>query len=217
VDIAQIAATRYTTKAFDPAKTIPAPLIAQLRTALRLSPSSVNSQPWHFFLAASTGAKARIAKAMQGGFAYNEPKVLNASHVVVLCARKMLDDGHLEAIIEQEQRDGRFPTPEARANQNKSRRFYVNLHREEWKDEPAWIERQVYLALGTLLFAAGALNIDACTMEGFDAAVLDRELELADKGLRSLVVVALGYRGEGDFNAKLPKSRLPAEQLFTEL
>jgi nitroreductase/dihydropteridine reductase len=29
------------------------------------------------------------------------------------------------------------------------------------------------------------------------------------------VLVALGYRSELDFNAKLPKSRLPAEALIT--
>lgn len=54
-------------------------------------------------------------------------------------------------------------------------------------------------------------------MEGFDAAILDAELGLAEQGLTSLVLVALGYRGEGDFNAKLPKSRLPEAALFTSL
>lgn len=216
MDIARIAKSRYTTKVFDPARTIPAPLIEQLREVLRNSPSSVNSQPWHYFLAASPEAKGRIARAMHGSFAYNEPKVRNASHVVVLCARKMLDNAHLDAIVAQENSDGRFATPEAMANQNKSRRFYVNLHRTELQDERCWIERQVYLALGTLLLAAGALEIDACTMEGFDSAVLDAELGLAGRDLSSLVVVALGYHGD-DYNARLPKSRLPEERIFTEL
>jgi nitroreductase/dihydropteridine reductase len=79
------------------------------------------------------------------------------------------------------------------------------------------MEKQTYLALGTLLLAAGAYGVDATPMEGFDAARLDAEFGLRDKGLTSIVLVALGYRGEADFNAKLPKSRLPGEVVFTFL
>ena len=217
MDISRISQTRHTTKAFDPNQQIPAKTIEKLRILLRNAPSSVNSQPWHFLIASTPAGRARIAKATQGSFAYNEPKVRNASHVVVLCARKTLDDTHLSAVLEQEQVDGRFATPEAMATQDKSRRFYVGLHQTELKDEGHWIERQVYLALGTLLFGAGALDIDATPIEGFDPKLLDEELGLAEKGLKSVVLVALGYRSEQDFNAKLPKSRLPAESVITEL
>jgi nitroreductase/dihydropteridine reductase len=54
-------------------------------------------------------------------------------------------------------------------------------------------------------------------MEGFDAAALDVELGLAEKGLRSVVILALGYSSAGDFNAKLPKSRLAADEVMTKL
>jgi nitroreductase/dihydropteridine reductase len=217
MNIAQIAQARYTTKAFDPEKTIPEAVVEQLCAVLRNAPSSVNSQPWHFIVAASPEAKLRVAKATQGGFTYNEPKLRNASHVIVLCGRTRLDDAHLDAVIAQENSDGRFATPEAMATQDKTRRFYVNLHQNEMKDDRSWIERQVYIALGGLLLAAGAVNVDACPMEGFDAALLDAELGLAAQGLTSVVLVALGYRGADDFNARLPKSRLAEEVLFTRL
>ena len=217
MNIAQIAQARYTTKAFDPERKIPEAVVEQLCVVLRNAPSSVNSQPWHFIVAASPEAKLRVARATQGGFAYNEPKLRNASHVIVLCGRTRLDDAHLDAVIAQENSDGRFATPEAMAMQDKTRRFYVNLHQNEMKDDRSWIERQVYIALGGLLLAAGAVNVDACPMEGFDAAVLDAELGLAEKGLTSVVLVALGYRGADDFNARLPKSRLAEEALFTWL
>ncbi len=70
--------------------------------------------------------------------------------------------------------------------------------------------------LGALLGAA-ALGIDATPMEGFDANSLDQELGLREQGYMALVVVGLGYRGESDFNAALPKSRLTREQVFTFL
>jgi nitroreductase/dihydropteridine reductase len=79
------------------------------------------------------------------------------------------------------------------------------------------MEQQAYLALGTLLLGAASLGLDATPMEGIDRDALDRELGLADRGLRSLVMVSLGYRSDSDFNAALPKSRLPAERVFTHL
>lgn len=54
-------------------------------------------------------------------------------------------------------------------------------------------------------------------MEGFDQAALDKALGLSEKGLSSTVVVALGYRSEDDFNAKLPKSRLATDQVITHI
>ena len=216
-NIAKIATTRYTCKAFDPTKKIDAGKLDALSTVLRFAPSSVNSQPWHFVIAASDEGKGLIAQATQGGYAYNEPKVRNASHVVVLCARTDIDDAHLAAVLAQEDADGRFVSAEAKAGQNTSRSFYAGLHRNELKDASVWMEKQVYLALGTLLQGAGALEIDACPMEGFDQAILDEVLGLRDRGLTSVVLVALGYRSELDFNAKLPKSRLPAEALITHI
>lgn len=218
MDIARIAQQRYTTKAFDPSRTIPQETIEQLRTLLRAAPSSVNSQPWHFFIAATPEGKAQVGQGTAAAnYAYNAAKIANASHVVVLCARTDLDDAYLSTLLAQEAADGRFPTPEGREMQAKTRGFYVTTHRDALKDLERWTEKQVYLALGTLLLGAGALGIHACPMEGFDHAALDAALGLKEKGLRSVVMVALGYSGEGDFNARLPKSRLPEETIFTTL
>ena len=215
MNIASIATTRYTTKAFDPGRRIDAALMAQLQVLLRYAPSSVNSQPWHFVIAATDAAKAKIARATTGPYSGNEPKVLNASHVVVLCVRSELDDAHLQRVLEQEEGDGRFKTAEAREMQAHGRGYYVNMHRNELHDTQQWMEKQVYIALGTLLLGAAALEIDATPIEGFDRATLDETLNLRERGLRSVVLAALGYRSKDDFNASLPKSRLPAEALFT--
>jgi nitroreductase/dihydropteridine reductase len=217
MDITRLATTRYTTKAFDPSKHIDAALMEQLQTLLRFTPSSVNSQPWHFVIAATDEAKAKVATATTGPYSGNEPKVLNASHVVVLCARVELDDAHLERVLEQEERDGRFKTPEAKETQTRGRGFYVNMHRNELHDTQQWMEKQVYIALGTLLLGAAALEIDATPIEGFDRAALDEALGLHERGLKSVVLAALGYRSADDFNAALPKSRLPSDEILTLL
>lgn len=217
MNVADIAQTRYTTKAFDPAYTLPADIVEQIETLLRFSPSSTNAQPWHFFIAASQEGKQAVAKATTGPYAANEAKVLNASHVVVFCTRASIDEAHLQAVLAKEEADGRFASADGKAGQHKGRSFYVDMHRFERRDAQHWMEKQVYLAVGTLLLGAGALGVDACPIEGFDQKTLDDILGLREKGLTSAVIVALGKRSEQDFNAKLPKSRLAAETVITRL
>lgn len=217
MSILQYARKRHSTKAFDPTRKIPADQIAELRELLRLSPSSVNSQPWHFILASTDAGKARIAKATADAHAYNTAKILNASHVLVLAARSALTDSHLNGILATEEQDGRFINAEAKAGTHGSRLSYSNLHRYDLKDAQHWMEKQVYLALGTALLGSAVLGIDAIPMEGFNAKILDEELGLRDEGLSSTVLVGLGYSGTEDFNARLPKSRLPDAVVFTDI
>jgi nitroreductase/dihydropteridine reductase len=189
----------------------------QVYGLLRNSPSSVNSQPWHFIVASTPEAKARMAKGAQGGFSYNEPKITNASHVILFCVRVDADRRHLDNVLEQEQRDGRFRDELAKAGQAKGRQGYVNLHRYTQKDLPQWLEKQVYIALGTAMLGAASLGVDTTPMEGIHVAALDAEFGLHEQGLSSLVMLSFGYHADADFNAGLPKSRLAQEQVFTFL
>ena len=81
MDIVSVALKRYSTKAFDPTKKLTAEQAEKLKTLLQFSPSSTNSQPWHFIVASTDEGKARVAKSAAGGFAFNERKMLDASHV----------------------------------------------------------------------------------------------------------------------------------------
>lgn len=216
MDIIKAAASRYSTKAFDAGKKIGEEQIEQVKNLLRLSPSSTNSQPWHFILASTDEAKARIAKATSGFYVFNERKVLDASHVVVFCAKTAIDETHLNKLLEQENADGRFANEQAMAGQHKGRSYFVNMHRFDYKDAQHWMEKQVYLNVGNFLLGVSALGIDAVPIEGFDARILDEEFGLREKGFTSLVIVPIGYRSVEDFNAALPKSRLEFSEILTE-
>lgn len=215
-NVTTIVRHRYATKAYAPEHLLVDETLYQLFELLRLSPSSVNIQPWHFMVAGAKAARARIAKSTAADGPYNTNKILDASHVIVLCVRADLDDAYLRRLLTQEDTNGRFTTPEAGLRQDKRRRFYVELHRKQ-RDVRAWTEKQVYLALGVLLLGAASLGVDATPIEGFDSTVLDKELGLPERGLHSLVLVTLGRRAKDDFNAVLPKSRLPQEEIFTFL
>ncbi|NIE96278.1 oxygen-insensitive NAD(P)H nitroreductase [Acinetobacter sp. Tr-809] len=217
MDTLATAKTRYATKAYDAEKKIPHAQFEKLLEILRFSPSSVNIQPWHFLVAESDQAKQRIASALTGNYVYNAAKVLNSSHTLVFCTRTDISAEYLEQLLQQDDASGRFKDETAKQGQRDTRSGYVEFYRNELKNLPAWMENQTYLALGQLLFAAGLEGIDATPMEGFDRELINKEFGLAEKGLKASVIVALGYRSDSDFNAKLPKSRLPDEVVFTRL
>ncbi|HHZ8354785.1 TPA: oxygen-insensitive NAD(P)H nitroreductase [Morganella morganii] len=213
--ITQAVMQRYSTKSFDPAKKISDEVMGSIKTLLRYSPSSVNIQPWHFIIAASEEGKNRIAASTRPGFEFNTAKITDASHVVLLCAKTDVDEAYMNSVLEQEDKDGRYATPEHKAMNNGGRTFFVNLHKETLGDLPHWAAKQVFLNMGTLLLGASALGVDAVPMEGIDFDTLDTEFGLSAKGLAPVAVVSLGYRKEDDFNAALPKSRLPEAQIMT--
>lgn len=216
-DYISLLATRHTTKKFDPTRRIPEATIAAVKQILQLSPSSTNSQPWHFVIAGTEEGKERIARSAHGFYEFNAPKIRNASHVVVLCTKTDIDTAYTDAIVEQERIDGRFPSDEVMAMNKKGREYFTNLHRTELKDVRHWMEKQTFIALGNLLIGAAHLGLHACPMEGFDYEVLNRELGLSDKGFYPSVIVSLGYGAADDFNAITPKSRWPLGTIITEI
>ncbi|MBT2160616.1 oxygen-insensitive NAD(P)H nitroreductase [Zobellia barbeyronii] len=217
MNLTEILNNRYSVKEFDATKKISNSDFEQIKSILRLSPSSVNLQPWHFLIADTQESKERITKGTQGFFHFNTPKVLDASHVIVIAARTNADESYMNKILEQEDKDGRFSAQEFKDQMQGGRKLFADIHRYDLKDLPHWMEKQVYLNMGALLLGAAAIGIDACPMEGVDVKALDEEFDLREKGYTTLAVVSLGYRKDSDFNAKLPKSRFPEETIITKL
>ena len=217
MDLLNISKTRYTTKAYDPSKKIPQQQFDRLIQILRLTPSSINIQPWHFFIIENDQAKQRIAKSLVGKYAYNAPKILDSSHSILFCTKADITENHLTNLLNQDDQSGRFKDQTAKQAQQDARTGYVNFYRNEKGDIQRWAENQTFIALGQTLLAAGIEGIDATPIGGFDEQIISEELGLAEKGLIPSVLLALGYRSEQDFNAKLPKSRLNQDDIFTVL
>jgi nitroreductase/dihydropteridine reductase len=218
-DITHYAKTRHSAKAFDPNKKISATDIEKVKELLRFAASSTNAQPWHFILASSNEAKAKIAKATQEPYHFNTQAVLDASNVVVFCCRTSIEENYLLCVLAQEEKDGRFAAdPALKERMHGGRRYFVGLHKNELNDMQQWMGKQTYLNLGAFLLGVSTLGIDAVPMEGVDTKVLDKEFGLAEKGYTSLVIVPIGYSDpQRDHNAALPKSRLDYSEILTEI
>lgn len=175
MDIVELVRTRYTTKHYDPARRISDRDIADLMEVLRLSPSSVNSQPWHFFVTGTDEGKARVMPAVLD---FNRPRVADASHLVVFAVPVEFTEERFRRLVAQELADGRVTTEDAASG-------------------------------------AAERGIDSTCLEGLDMAKMDECLGLAEKGLRTVCAVSLGYRLPDDSNAARPKSRLPMDEVVT--
>lgn len=143
--------------------------------------------------------------------------MLNASHVVVFCAKTSADDAYMQHLLKEESDDGRYPNDEVKQMVYGARNLFADIHKYDLKDFQHWIEKQVYLNIGNFLLGVASLGIDALPMEGVDLKAIDEEFGLREKGLTSIAVVALGYRTESDFNAPnvTPKSRLTEDEIIT--
>lgn len=216
MDIEKYALHRFTAKRYDPTKKIPDHIINQLIDLLRYTPTSINSQPYHFIVASTKEGIQRVAASMdKKELLYNKHKVDQASHTIVICSKTDMDEAYIRKIIEQEIKDGRHNPNMNKEELIKLYTGYMNLHKQTLNDLPVWTAKQGYIALGNLLLGASLVNIDASPLEGFDSQILDQEFNLKEKGLTSILVITLGYHDESDYNAKQPKSRFPKEELFT--
>ncbi|MCY1153415.1 MAG: oxygen-insensitive NAD(P)H nitroreductase [Sphaerochaetaceae bacterium] len=214
MDIIKALNTRYSTKVFDKNKKISKEDLEKIETILQLSPSSTNIQPWHFILAESDDAKAKVAKASQGFFSFNEKKVTDSSLVVIFASKTDVDEDYLVHINETEDKDKRYANSEIKETNHKARSTFTQFHKEKYNDLQTWFDKQLYLNLGNFLVSVAALGIDAVPMEGLEMNILDDEFNLTQKGFASKVVVALGYHSDDDFNASLPKSRLDKDEII---
>ena len=209
----RLAEERYTTKHYN-GKMIPREQFATLCEILRLAPTSVNAQAWHFFTAHTAEARAKLLPALPD---FNHDRVTGASDVVVFTVPTKLTDAHFERVLEKEAADGRFPNDEIREQQDQGRRYFAGLHMGSEKDLVEWEARQAYIGMGIMLYAAAGMGIDSTCLEGVDFKKVDEILGLREKGLTAVVLLSLGYRNPNDGNAMRPKSRLTTEELFTEI
>lgn len=215
MSILDSAKQRYSCKHFDPTRKIPAKTFLELEEVVRLCPSSINIQPWHFFVTDSEEGKQRITQATQDFFSFNEKKILEASHVMVMCVKTDMGDTHLDNIALKENEDGRYKSEKIMQRSKEVRAWFFNEYSKDPAILKSWAIHQVYLNLGNTLLAAADMGIDTLAIEGFDKEALTNALNLKEKHLEPVVIVAFGYSTEDDFNKALPKSRFDLDTIFT--
>lgn len=193
IDIAQ---SRYSTKKYNKERKVSEEKIQELKEILRLSPSSINSQPWKFTFISNEPLKQKLAVASY----FNEVKIKEASHLVVFSAIDSVD--YFELHLNK--------------NLPKGAVEYYNTFIKSNPEASikSWFQHQVYIALGFFLSACASLGIDSTPMEGIENEKYAQILKL--NIYKPLFAVCIGYRSADDNNQPVikPKVRLKVEDII---
>lgn len=195
---------RYATKQFDPQRKLTPEQLHILTESARLSPSSYGLQPWKFVVVSNAEVRQQLR-----AHAYDQPQITDASHLIVLCSLDTLTVDYVRHFVDEVAAQRNTPREQLMDYEQMLVDFVTSLTPEEAR---AWMQKQVYIALGTLLTAAAVEQIDACPMEGFEPEKFDEVLQLHQYGARSAVLCALGFRMPADSAAQRQKVRLPNEE-----
>lgn len=207
---------RYTTKRYDQTKRVSRQDLAVLYEAMRLSPSSINSQPWKFIVIESDDAKSRMEKTFSDTFIFNQRHVFESSHIILFAHNPRYSREDFAKVVDKGVEDGRTPA------ENRDKAFgafmFAEMNTDESGDTECWTRAQTYIAYGNTLHTLARLRIDSTPLEGIDSDNIQKEFAKELDGYICVVALAIGYRHpEDDYNEKLPKSRLSEEAVFLHL
>lgn len=200
---------RYATKKMDPSKAVPQEKVDSIVEAIRMAPTSSGTQPFELIVVTNPDVLGEIRKV-----AWDQAQITDGSHLLVFAAWDNYTEERIDNVtrISTEAR-GELPMLNAYYEQLKE-----NYLPREAETNYAHAARQAYIALGFALIAAAEQEVDSTPMEGFSSDEVDRILGLKERGLRSVVLLPLGYReAEGDWLLPMKKVRKTREAMVTQV
>ena len=208
---------RYACKKFDPEARLEQPTWHALAESLRLSPSSLGLQLWKFVVVTNRELKARLREVSwnQSQVEPDEAQCALAWYTGAFSDRER--QLGVEILLDALLGTNQAPLKAALLEEKlaSSADFYTSYVEALAPEKMhAWLDCQVYIAVGFLLSAAAALRVDSCTIGGMDRAKYDEILGLDGTPYRSVVGVALGYRAKDDAYAREAKVRFPAGEVI---
>jgi len=200
---------RYAVKAMN-GKAVSQDKIDRIIEAARLAPTSSGLQPFEIVVITNKELKEKIRKV-----AWNQSVITDCSHLFVFVAWDTYTEERINYMFDL--------TNEIRGFKNEGwenyRQQLLNSYPQKDAEENfQHASKQAYIAFSQAITAAAFENVDTTPVEGFDADKIDEILNLREKGLRSCVLLPIGYRDASeDWLVDLKKVRKPTEDLVTFL
>ncbi|TDS15131.1 nitroreductase [Maribacter caenipelagi] len=198
---------RYAAKAMN-GKKVAEDKVERILEAARLAPTSSGLQPFEIIVVKNQDIKEQIRPV-----AWNQSMITDCSHLLVFAAWDTYTEDRINYMFDL--------TNEIRGFKNEGWENYRKMLLDSYpqKDEEENFNhaaKQAYIAFSQAIAAAAFEEVDATPIEGFDPAAVDKILGLREKGLRSAVLLPLGYRNESeDWLVNLVKVRKPMKDLVT--
>jgi len=200
---------RYATKKFDVDKKISDKQLSYLKEAVRLSVSSYGLQLYKVLIISDPEIKKQLQH-----LCWNQSQITDCSHLFIFCSYKNYNDNDVDDYIKllATEQGLEYATLEGYGAFIKGK-----VSEKTAAEQTAWLERQPYLAVSNLIMACAEQQIDTCPMEGFTPEDINRYFQLDNENLNAVVMVAVGYRSEGDTAQHRKKVRKAENDLFKVL
>ncbi|MBE8724337.1 nitroreductase family protein [Flavobacterium hungaricum] len=200
---------RYATKKMN-GQAVPQEKLDYILEAAKLAPSSSGLQPYKVFVISNPDLKEKLRAV-----SFDQSQVTDASHVLVWAAWDGYSLEKISAVFDRTIAERGIPADAMDEYKARLWGMYEPLG-QEWHANHA--ARQAYISFGLAIAAAAEQKVDATPMEGFIPAEVDKLLNLSELGLKSVLVLPLGYRDEAnDWLVNLKKVRTPQDEFITEI
>jgi len=198
---------RYAAKAMN-GKKVPEDKIERILEAARLAPTSSGLQPFEIIVIKNQDIKEQIRPV-----AWNQSVITECSHLLVFAAWDTYTAERINHMFDLTNKIRGFKNE---GWENYRQMLLSSYPQKEAEENFNHAAKQAYIAFAIALTAAAFESVDATPLEGFDANAVDKILNLREKGLRSAVLLPLGYRKEDeDWLVNLVKVRKPMKELVT--
>lgn len=198
---------RYAAKAMNK-EVVPEEKVNNILEAASLAPTSSGLQPFEILVVKNQKLKDKIREV-----SWNQSVVSDCSHLLVFAAWDTYTEDRINRMFDLTNEVRGFKNEGWEAYRQKLLSIYPQKGPEENFNHAA---KQAYIAFSQAIAAAAFEGVDSTPIEGFDPEAVDEILDLRNKGLRSSVMLPLGYRdAENDWLVNLVKVRKPREELVT--
>jgi len=199
---------RYATKRMT-AEKLDNKTVANILEAARLAPTSAGLQPVHIYVISNYEMKVKIQP-----IAFGQPQIVESSHLLVFTSWDKVSDERIDKVYSQTNKQRGLPNDVTAETVAGLKQLFSTFSLEEQYHHTS---KQAHIAFGMAIAAAAELGVDSTPMEGFSKEGVDEFLKLREKGLRSVVLLALGKRkADGDWLLPLKKVRQSMEEFTTE-
>ena len=190
---------RYATKKMNGGK-IPEDKLDRILEATRLAPSSYGLTPYQVIVVENQELKEQLVPAC-----YGQTQLADSSAVLVFAVWDTIDENAVEDYINNIATQRNIPVDVLSDFKGMMVGTISNMSEEQ---KTIWAQKQTYIGLGFSLVASALEEVDSTPMEGFLPNKVDEVLGLKELGLKSSVILTLGYRDtEGDSLSTMKKVR----------
>lgn len=197
---------RYATKKMNGEK-VPQDKLNRILEATRLAPSSYGLTPYHVIVVEDQELKEKLQ-----GACYGQTQLVDSSAVLVFATWDDITEESVNIYTQEIARQREIPVDTLSMLDGMIKGMLSNMTQEQ---KVTWAQKQAYIGLGFALAAAAVEEVDSTPMEGFVPAQVDKVLNLNELGLKSVVVLPLGYRdSENDYLVNSKKVRWEDSKFF---